>query len=126
MNASNQTQEHHPWWAGNARLTDLSNTFIVAHVAHAALIMLWAGAFTLFELAVYSPAEPMYTQGLILLPHLAAEGWGNRGKWSRRRHFSLAGHRGNSCSGGWGLSGRSLLPPDSATPELVRGFWQCR
>ena len=68
MNASNQTQEHHPWWAGNARLTDLSNTFIVAHVAHAALIMLWAGAFTLFELAVYSPAEPMYTQGLILLP----------------------------------------------------------
>jgi len=76
MNASNQTQEHHPWWAGNARLTDLSNTFIVAHVAHAALIMLWAGAFTLFELAVYSPAEPMYTQGLILLPHLAAEGWG--------------------------------------------------
>jgi len=76
MYASNQTQEQYPWWSGNARLTDLSNTFIVAHVAQAALIMLWAGAFTLFELAVYSPDEPLYTQGLILLPHLAAEGWG--------------------------------------------------
>ncbi len=76
MYASNQTQEQYPWWSGNARFIDLSNTFIVAHVAQAALIMLWAGAFTLFELAVYSPDEPLYTQGLILLPHLAAEGWG--------------------------------------------------
>jgi len=65
-----------PFRAGNARLTDLSGRLLGAHVAHAGLIVLWAGALTLFELNHFDPALPMWDQGLILLPNLARLGIG--------------------------------------------------
>ena len=64
------------WLVGNARLTDLSGKLLGAHLAHAGLIMFWAGAITISEVGQYVPGQPLYEQGLGLLPHLAALGWG--------------------------------------------------
>ena len=64
------------WWSGNARLINLSGKLLGAHVAHAGLIVFWAGAMTLFEVAHFVPEKPIYEQGLILMPHVATIGWG--------------------------------------------------
>ena len=65
-----------PWLVGNARLTDLSGQLLGAHIAHAGLIMFWAGSSTILEVTRFVPGVPMYEQGLTLLPHLASLGWG--------------------------------------------------
>ena len=64
------------WLVGNARLTDLSGQLLGAHVAHAGLIMFWAGITTVSEVLRFVPGVPMYEQGMTLLPHLASFGWG--------------------------------------------------
>nr|Q9F487.1 RecName: Full=Chlorophyll a/b light-harvesting protein Pcb [Fischerella muscicola]CAC13147.1 putative chl a/b-binding protein [Fischerella muscicola SAG 1427-1 = PCC 73103] len=65
-----------PWLIGNARLIDLSGQLLGAHIAHAGLIMFWAGSITISEVTRFVPGIPMYEQQMTLLPHLATLGWG--------------------------------------------------
>jgi len=76
MQTSSKNKVKYPWWAGNARFIHLSGTFLVAHIAHAAIVCFGVGALILWEIVRYSPTQPMYEQRLFFLPRLATQGWG--------------------------------------------------
>jgi len=76
LSGSNQAVSGFAWWAGNARLTNLSGQLLGAHVAHAGLMVFWAGAMVLFETSHLRTDQPLYEQGCILIPHLTSLGFG--------------------------------------------------
>ncbi|MEM9089711.1 MAG: chlorophyll a/b binding light-harvesting protein [Cyanobacteria bacterium P01_F01_bin.53] len=61
---------------GNARLISLSGQLLGAHIAHAGLIMFWAGATTISQVLNYDPTLPLNEQNLSLISNLARLGWG--------------------------------------------------
>ncbi|MEO1619940.1 MAG: chlorophyll a/b binding light-harvesting protein [Cyanobacteria bacterium J06632_3] len=61
---------------GNARLIGLSNRLLGAHIAHAGLIMFWAGSITVSEVLNYDPTVSLSDQSLSLIGNLARLGWG--------------------------------------------------
>ncbi len=73
---STNVKSNYDWLSGNARLINLSGQLLGAHIAHAGLIMFWAGSVTLLELDRFVPNVPLSEQGLLLIPNLARLGWG--------------------------------------------------
>ncbi|NJK30088.1 MAG: chlorophyll a/b binding light-harvesting protein, partial [Acaryochloris sp. SU_5_25] len=72
------TSPEYPWYQGNSRLVDVSvqGKWLAAHIAQIGIIMVWVGLNTFSENQAFDPSLPMYDQGLVLIPHLAAEGFG--------------------------------------------------
>src|SRR3569832_1518744 len=55
------------WWSGNARLINVSGKLLGAHVAHAGLMVFWAGAMILFEVSHFVPEKPFFVFGFFCL-----------------------------------------------------------
>lgn len=117
-----------PLLAGNARLSDLSGRLLGAHVAHAGLIVLWAGAMTLFELSRFDPSLPMFEQNLILLPHLAALGIGVGASGEvvdTYPYFAIAmGHLVSSAVLGAGGLYHAVLGPETLNEDGFGYDWR--
>ena len=73
---TNISSQDYSWLSGNARLINLSGQLLGAHIAHAGLIMFWAGSITLLEIDRFTYNVPLNEQGLLLIPNLARLGWG--------------------------------------------------
>jgi len=105
------------WWAGNARLINVSGKLLGAHVAHAGLMVFWAGAMCLFEVAHFVPEKPLYEQGMIVIPHLATLGLGvgPGGEIVDTYPYFVAGvlHLISSAFLGFGGVYHSLVGPDT-------------
>jgi photosystem II CP43 chlorophyll apoprotein len=76
VTTSLQKSDNYDWLSGNARLINLSGQLLGAHIAHAGLIMFWAGSITLLEISNFNYNIPLAEQGLLLIPNLARLGWG--------------------------------------------------
>ena len=104
------------WWSGNARFIKYSGKFLGAHIAHAGLMMFWAGSMSLFETSHFVDEKPLYEQGFILLPHLANIGLGLEagGEILDTYDFFLAGMFHITCAGVLGLGGvyHSIFGPE--------------
>lgn len=116
------------WWAGNARLINLSGKLLGAHVAHAGLIVFWAGSINLFEVSHFIPEKPIYEQGLILLPHLARLGYGvgPNGEVLDIFPYFVSGvlHLISSAVLGFGGVYHALVGPETLE-ESYPFFWIC-
>ncbi|KAI9131149.1 chlorophyll a/b binding light-harvesting protein [Acaryochloris sp. CCMEE 5410] len=72
------TAPEYPWYSGNSRLEDpaVQGKWLAAHIAQIALIVFWVGLNTFSENQAFDTSLPMFDQGLVLIPHLAALGFG--------------------------------------------------
>ncbi|MEL6499841.1 MAG: chlorophyll a/b binding light-harvesting protein [Cyanobacteria bacterium J06623_1] len=61
---------------GNARLIERSGQLLGAHLAHAGLIVFWAGSITVSQALNYDPSLPLGEQDISLISNLARLGWG--------------------------------------------------
>jgi len=57
------------WWSGNARLINVSGKLLGAHVAHAGVMVFWAGAMCLFEVHI-TFQRSLYTNKAVSYFHI--------------------------------------------------------